>query len=140
MPKIVEIQEAVSETFGITRDALMGPSHLKDLVFARHFAFYLCRNFTHHSLTVIGQYFGGRDHTTVFQALKKMDEYMADAERVKKLLDMMNNYDRHGQSGVADAGPEETLAENKKRGEPLGPPRVSSRVKNSGLKQHLPRH
>ncbi|RZS91229.1 chromosomal replication initiator protein DnaA [Motilibacter rhizosphaerae] len=58
--------------FGISIDDLCGSSRSRGLVQARQIAMYLCRELTDLSLPKIGQQFGGRDHTTVMHADRKI--------------------------------------------------------------------
>ncbi|WP_238695265.1 chromosomal replication initiator protein DnaA [Ornithinimicrobium flavum] len=62
----------VSDYFQITADELCGQSRSRTLVNARQVAMYLCRELTDLSLPKIGQEFGGRDHTTVMHAERKI--------------------------------------------------------------------
>ena len=62
----------VGDYFHITRDELCGQSRSRTLVNARQIAMYLCRELTDLSLPKIGQEFGGRDHTTVMHADRKI--------------------------------------------------------------------
>lgn len=64
--------------FGLTIEDLCGASRSRVLVTARQIAMYLCRELTDLSLPKIGQQFGGRDHTTVMHANKKITEQMAE--------------------------------------------------------------
>ena len=64
--------------FGVTIDDLCGGSRSRVLVTARQIAMYLCRELTDLSLPKIGQAFGGRDHTTVMHADRKIRQLMAE--------------------------------------------------------------
>ncbi|MBM7331557.1 hypothetical protein JS562_53020, partial [Agrobacterium sp. S2] len=64
--------------FGLTIEDLCGSSRSRVLVTARQIAMYLCRELTDLSLPKIGQAFGGRDHTTVMHANRKIRELMAE--------------------------------------------------------------
>ncbi len=64
--------------FGLTIEDLCGSSRSRVLVTARQIAMYLCRELTDLSLPKIGQQFGGRDHTTVMHANKKITAQMAE--------------------------------------------------------------
>jgi chromosomal replication initiator protein len=64
--------------FGISLDDLCGSSRSRVLVTARQIAMYLCRELTDLSLPKIGQQFGGRDHTTVMHADRKIRQLMAE--------------------------------------------------------------
>ena len=64
--------------FSLTMEDLCGTSRSRALVEARQIAMYLCRELTELSLPKIGQTFGGRDHTTVMHADRKIRELMAE--------------------------------------------------------------
>ncbi|MFV2171922.1 chromosomal replication initiator protein DnaA [Actinomadura sp. LOL_016] len=70
------------EYFGTTIDDLCGPSRSRMLVTARQIAMYLCRELTDLSLPKIGQQFGGRDHTTVIHADRKIRSLMAERRAI----------------------------------------------------------
>jgi len=67
-----------AQYFSLSIDDLCGQSRSRTLVTARQIAMYLCRELTEMSLPKIGQEFGGRDHTTVMHANKKIAEQMAE--------------------------------------------------------------
>ncbi len=64
--------------FNVTIEDLCSSSRSRNLVEARQIAMYLCRELTDLSLPKIGQQFGGRDHTTVIHAEKKIRHLMAE--------------------------------------------------------------
>ena len=68
--------------FSLTVDDLCGTSRSRVLVNARQIAMYLCRELTELSLPKIGQTFGGRDHTTVMHADRKIRELMAERRSI----------------------------------------------------------
>ena len=72
------IMAVVAEFFGVTMDELCGPGKTKALAQSRQIAMYLCRELTDLSLPRIGQTFGGRDHTTVMHADRKIRQQMAE--------------------------------------------------------------
>jgi chromosomal replication initiator protein len=72
------IMNEASGYFGISIDDLIGSSRSRTLVTARQIAMYLCRELTDLSLPAIGQSFGGRDHTTVMHAERKIRQLMAE--------------------------------------------------------------
>ncbi|MBB5854103.1 chromosomal replication initiator protein DnaA [Amycolatopsis umgeniensis] len=76
------IMGVTSEFFDVTLDDLCGPGKTKALATARQIAMYLCRELTDMSLPKIGQTFGGRDHTTVMHADKKIRKEMAERRRI----------------------------------------------------------
>ncbi len=75
------IMSVTAEFFGVTVDELCGPGKVKALAQSRQIAMYLCRELTDASLPRIGQAFGGRDHTTVMHADKKIRKEMAERRR-----------------------------------------------------------
>jgi chromosomal replication initiator protein len=78
----IEIINAVSAYYKITPDDLYGQSRIAAIALARQIAMYICREQTNLSLPKIGQLFGGRDHTTVMYAQKKITEYMNERRYV----------------------------------------------------------
>jgi chromosomal replication initiator protein len=68
--------------FGLTIEDLCGASRSRVLVTARQIAMYLCRELTDLSLPKIGAQFGGRDHTTVMHANRKIAEQMAERRSI----------------------------------------------------------
>ena len=68
--------------FGLSMEDLCGSSRSRVLVTARQIAMYLCRELTDLSLPKIGQQFGGRDHTTVMHAERKIRQLMAERRSV----------------------------------------------------------
>jgi chromosomal replication initiator protein len=75
------IMAVTAEYFDLTMDELCGPGKTKALAQARQIAMYLCRELTDLSLPRIGQTFGGRDHTTVMHADKKIRNEIAQRRK-----------------------------------------------------------
>jgi chromosomal replication initiator protein len=69
---IARIQEETAALFGVDAGVLCSSSRRRDVVYARQVAMYLCRELTSRSLPTIGREFGGRDHTTVLHAHRKI--------------------------------------------------------------------
>ncbi|PPK68101.1 chromosomal replication initiator protein DnaA [Actinokineospora auranticolor] len=76
------IMAVTAEFFAVSIDDLCGPGKTKALAQARQISMYLCRELTDLSLPKIGQTFGGRDHTTVMHADKKIRKEMAERRRI----------------------------------------------------------
>jgi chromosomal replication initiator protein len=76
------IMSATADYFGVTMEDLCGSSRSRSLVTARQIAMYLCRELTDLSLPKIGTHFGGRDHTTVIHADRKIRGLMAERRTV----------------------------------------------------------
>lgn len=72
-PLIGAIQRAVAKHYGVTRDEIISQRRPARVVRPRQVAMYLSREMTLHSLPSIGRAFGGRDHTTVLHAIRKME-------------------------------------------------------------------
>ncbi len=77
--------------FGLSIDDLCGVSRSRVLVTARQIAMYLCRELTDLSLPKIGQQFGGRDHTTVMHADRKIRQLMAERRSVYNQVRELTN-------------------------------------------------
>ena len=72
------IMAATAEYFSVTMEELQGTNRSRTLVNARQIAMYLCRELTELSLPRIGASFGGKDHTTVMHAVKKITNLMSE--------------------------------------------------------------
>lgn len=75
---INEVQNVICSYFGISKADLIGNKRSAALVYPRQIAMYLCRELTDESLSNIGKHFGGRDHTTVLHACKKVEKMMKE--------------------------------------------------------------
>ncbi|PSL01399.1 chromosomal replication initiator protein DnaA [Haloactinopolyspora alba] len=85
------IMAQTSAYFGLTMEDLQGTSRSRVLVTARQIAMYLCRELTELSLPKIGQHFGGRDHTTVMHAERKIRTLMAERRSVFNQVTELTN-------------------------------------------------
>jgi len=81
-----EILRRVAEHFGLRPEDLKGSGRRKEVVLPRQLAMYLVRELTRASLPEIGQFFGGRDHTTVLYAIQKVQELVESDREVQNLL------------------------------------------------------
>ncbi len=77
--------------FGVSMEDLCGSSRSRVLVTARQIAMYLCRELTELSLPKIGQQFGGRDHTTVMHADRKVRSLMAERRSIYNQVTELTN-------------------------------------------------
>jgi chromosomal replication initiator protein len=77
--------------FSLTMEDLCGQSRSRVLVNARQIAMYLCRELTDLSLPKIGQQFGGRDHTTVIHADRKIRQLMAERRSIYNQVTELTN-------------------------------------------------
>src|SRR5215813_1243508 len=86
--------------FGLSIDDLCGTSRSRVLVTARQIAMYLCRELTDMSLPKIGQQFGGRDHTTVMHAERKIRSLMAERRAIfNQVTELTNRIKQQARSG-----------------------------------------
>ncbi|MBI1758112.1 MAG: chromosomal replication initiator protein DnaA [Actinobacteria bacterium] len=85
------IMASCAEYFSVTVDDLCGTSRSRVLVTARQIAMYLCRELTDLSLPKIGQTFGGRDHTTVMHADRKIRSLMAERRSIFNQVTELTN-------------------------------------------------
>ncbi len=90
-----EIQQRVAEGFGISRAELVGSSRAATPLRARQVAIYLTREMTDLSLPQIGRLYGGRDHSTVLNSLRRVEAGIDDdaslAARVQELRGAIHN-------------------------------------------------
>jgi len=77
--------------FSLTIDDLCGTSRSHAFVNARQIAMYLCRELTDLSLPKIGQTFGGRDHTTVMHADRKVRQLMTERRAIYNQITELTN-------------------------------------------------
>ena len=85
------IMEEVADHFSLTVDDLCSPSRSRQLVTARQLAMYLTRELTELSLPRIGKAFGGRDHTTVMHATKKIAVLMQERRPIYDQVQELTN-------------------------------------------------
>ncbi|MFF3729947.1 chromosomal replication initiator protein DnaA [Streptomyces sp. NPDC002476] len=90
------IMASTADYFGLTVDDLCGTSRSRVLVTARQIAMYLCRELTDLSLPKIGAQFGGRDHTTVMHADRKIRALMAERRSIYNQVTELTNRIKNG--------------------------------------------
>jgi chromosomal replication initiator protein len=86
-----QIMVSTADYFGVSLEDLRGHSRSRVLVNARQVAMYLCRELTELSLPRIGQAFGGRDHTTVMHADRKIRQQMAERRSLYNQIAELTN-------------------------------------------------
>jgi chromosomal replication initiator protein len=91
---IEEIQRRCAEHFNIKQADMQSPRRARQVARPRQVAMYLAKQLTTRSLPEIGRKFGGRDHTTVMHAVKKVEElcaadatFLEDVELLKRMLE-----------------------------------------------------
>ncbi|WP_323095508.1 chromosomal replication initiator protein DnaA [Intrasporangium sp. YIM S08009] len=85
------IMAVTAAYYAVTLEDLCGSSRSRQLVTARQIAMYLCREMTDLSLPKIGQHFGGRDHTTVMHADRKIRELMGERRAIYNQVTELTN-------------------------------------------------
>jgi chromosomal replication initiator protein len=85
-PSISEIQSRTATALNLDPAQLASPSRGRRLVYARQIAMYLCRELTSFSLPAIAAQFGGRDHTTVLHAHRKIKQLVLTDESARALV------------------------------------------------------
>lgn len=85
------VQKHVAEFYNISLHELKNKSRHKNIVIPRQIAMYLSRKLTPHSLPEIGAAFGGKDHTTILHAVKKVEEVLLKDEQIRKIIETLQN-------------------------------------------------
>jgi chromosomal replication initiator protein len=86
-----QILQQTADYFKLSMEELCSKSRTRTLVTARQIAMYLCRELTDMSLPKIGQELGGRDHTTVIHADRKIRELMAERRVIYNQVTELTN-------------------------------------------------
>ena len=84
-----KIQQLVALRFNLSVSELKGKRRTKDVSFARQVAMSIARELTEASLPVIGEAFGGRDHSTVIYACSKIMGARKEGGKTKLLVDSL---------------------------------------------------
>ena len=85
------IQKATADHFGLKVADLKSDKRLKNLVQARQIAIWICRDMTKASYPDIGMRFGGKDHSTVIYAAKKIDAALKNDTKLSRIIDEIKN-------------------------------------------------
>lgn len=95
------IMRETSDYFSVSVDALCSADRSRVLVTARQIAMYLCRELTELSLPKIGQTFGGRDHTTVMHAYRKIAAQMSERRAIfNQVTELTSRIKHHARSAT----------------------------------------
>lgn len=70
------IQKTVADYFKVELEAMKGKIKKREIVIPRQVAMYFCKRYTQLTLALIGENFGGRDHSTVIHALESVEDMM----------------------------------------------------------------
>jgi len=88
---ISNVIEITATEFNIKSEEIISKKRTQDIALTRQVAMYLCRMLTDLSLPKIGEEFGGRDHTTVLHAFKKIDGMIAGDNDFKHQVELIKN-------------------------------------------------
>jgi chromosomal replication initiator protein len=85
-PTMDDVMRVVTAQFGVKATDLQSRRRTNAIAHPRQVGMYLARRITRHSLEEIGGFFGGRDHTTVLHAIRKVEGEIKRDERFRGLL------------------------------------------------------
>jgi len=85
--RLADIEQAVCDLFRLQADELKSAKRSRSISQPRMLAMYLARKHTRAAYSEIGQYFGGRDHSTVMSAEKKIDEWLRGQASIRVASD-----------------------------------------------------
>ena len=88
---VENIIERTADNFGLEPEAVLSKKRTQEIALTRQVAMYLCRILTDLSLPKIGEIFGGRDHTTVLHAFKKIDTLVSGDADFKNRVELIKN-------------------------------------------------
>ena len=87
--RIEDIQRVVSKHYNVSRSDLLSSRRTRTIVRPRQIAMYLSKMLTPRSLPEIGRRFGGRDHTTVLHAVRKIEELASSDNALQQEIEML---------------------------------------------------
>ena len=87
--RIEEIQRVVARHYNVSKQDLLSNRRTRTIVKPRQVAMYLAKMMTPRSLPEIGRRFGGRDHTTVLHAVRKIEDMVGADQQLAKELELL---------------------------------------------------
>lgn len=87
--KIDDILRIVSKHFGVSRGDILSQRRNRSIVWPRQIGMFLAKNLTSRSLPEIGRRFGGRDHTTVLHAIRKIEGQIQEDAALKEEIEIL---------------------------------------------------
>ena len=86
---IEKIQKKVADHFQIKTIELKSSKRTKNIVLPRQISMYICRDLTDLSYPEIGSKFGGKDHSTIIHAVKKIEKLMKENIQIKNMVEKL---------------------------------------------------
>ena len=83
------ILEVVSDHFGISTNDILSKKKDAEIVYPRQIVMYLAKELTQTPLKIIGQFLGGRDHTTVLHGKRKIEEQLQTDESLRSVMEIL---------------------------------------------------
>jgi chromosomal replication initiator protein len=87
--KIDDILRVIMKHFGVNRGDLLSSRRNRSIVRPRQIGMYLAKSLTARSLPEIGRRFGGRDHTTVLHAIRKIESLLAEDAALREEMEVL---------------------------------------------------
>ncbi len=87
--RIDDILRIIGHHYSVTRADLLSPRRARSIVRPRQVGMYLAKKFTPRSLPEIGRRFGGRDHSTVLHAVRKIEDLMKGDDILAREVSML---------------------------------------------------
>jgi len=81
------IQKTIADYFKVSLDQMKSKVKKREIVIPRQVAMYFCKRYTQLTLALIGENFGGRDHSTVIHALESVEDMMKTDANFKNSVD-----------------------------------------------------
>lgn len=88
-PTVATIQSVVADFYGLTRLELISDRRAREVARPRQVGMWLAKKLTTRSLPDIGRRFGGRDHTTVLYAVRRIDELRGEDPKIRRDSDVL---------------------------------------------------
>jgi chromosomal replication initiator protein len=87
--RIEDIQKVVARHYNVSKHDLLSARRTRTIVRPRQIAMYLAKTMTPRSFPEIGKRFGGRDHTTVLHAVRKIEEMVSADQTLAQEIELL---------------------------------------------------
>ncbi|MDO6965570.1 chromosomal replication initiator protein DnaA [Rhizobium alvei] len=94
--RIEDIQRIVARHYNVSRQELVSNRRTRVIVKPRQIAMYLSKTLTPRSFPEIGRRFGGRDHTTVLHAVRKIEELLSGDQKLSQEVELLRRLINEG--------------------------------------------